>query len=214
MELPKIGLVAVVILAVSSCASPAGDHPTPADTPSPAGTRSPAATRTGRPTPSPTATPTPTRAAFEDPQRCENDELRFAVTYPGDWWANPRIDGDGPQPIPACTYFAPDEVDLQPGTDDLTGVAIRFDLVGPDVSRSGEVISEDQVTVDGRIAVRVELEPQPQPGFVPEGARIFRYLVPLNGSDLVATADDIHHDAYEENKEILDRMMQTIEIDG
>ncbi len=211
MGLPKIGLVAVVVLSVSACASPAGDSPAPAEPTSPADTASPAVTPAGRPSPSPTRT----EAAFEDPRRCENDELGFAVSYPGDWWANPRIEGEGgAQPIPACTYFAPDEVDLQPGTDDLTGVAIRFDLVDADVSRSGEVIFEDEVPVDGRSTVVVELEPEPQLGFVPEGARIYRYLVGMNGSDLVATADDIHHDAYEENKEILDRMMQTIEIDG
>jgi hypothetical protein len=149
--------------------------------------------------------------------RCENEALGYVVGHPNDWWVNEEIAADAAlTPVPACQYFAPTAVDLQPNAGLPAGLAIWFELRDVAPRADGEVRRSDEVTVDGRNAVVVEFEPTPQAGFVPEGAVVRQYHVELaDGTFLVATTDTIHQDAsaFRDSAVILDHMMETIEIE-
>ena len=201
-----------------------GATPTPSPTlattsPSPTATPSATETETASPTATESETPTPTQGGpLGDASECENEELDYEVEYPGDWWANERIepDDDNLTPIPACQYFAPNEVDLQPNAGLPNGLAIWFDLPTEGVVLDGEIISEDEVTLDGHDARVVEREPTPSAGFVPEGSRVYQYIIELDdGRQLTAITDNILQDdaRYEEAKPILDAMMETLDLD-
>lgn len=197
---------------------------TPSASPTATATATETATATASPSPtgeetaSPTASPTQ-GGPLGDAGECENEELGYEVDYPGDWWANDRIEpeDDNLTPIPACQYFAPNEVELQPNAGLPNGIAIWFEIPGQEIDPSGEeVLSDDTTTIDGLDARVVETQPAPQPGFVPEGSHVYRYIIELDdGRQLVATTDDILQDEsrYEESKAMLDAMMETLEID-
>jgi len=168
----------------------------------------------------PSDTPSPTQGGpLGDAAECENDELGYEVEYPGDWWANDRIEpeDDGLTPIAACQYFGPSEVELQPNAGLPNGIAIRFEIPEQEIDApEDEILAEDETTVDDRDARVVETEPAPQAGFVPEGSLVYRYIVELDdGRRLVATTDNILQDEerYAESKAILDAMMETLEIE-
>lgn len=210
-------------LALTACG---GEAPSPSVDPiSSAPSASAGVTATPMPTPAPSASaaataPSSPAGAFDDPQACENEELGYAIEYPGDWWANERIDPDDEAltPIAACQYFAPTAVQLQPNAGLPNGLAIWFRIPegGMIVGEGDETLSRRETTIDGHDALVVEIVPQPQPGFVPEDSRTYLYAVELGGSRvLVASTDDILQDraTYEASREVLDAMMATIAID-
>ncbi len=184
-------------------------------------TAEPTATATETPDATARDTPSPTQGGpLGDARECENEELGYEVDYPGEWWANERIDpeDDNLDPIAACQFFATEQVELQPNAGLPNGIAIRFEIPEQDIdpNEGGDVISDDETTIDGREARVVELEPEPQAGFVPEGSRMYRYVVEIDdGRQLMATTDNILQDdaRYDEAKPILDAMMDTLEID-
>lgn len=168
-----------------------------------------------------TSTPADGAGSFQDPQRCENEELGFSVGYPSAWWANERIDpAEALTPIPSCNYFAPDPVDLRPNAAVPAGIAIRFDLREGRVERwetaHDEILSREETSVDGHDAVVWEVAPTPSAGFIPEGSLVYEYIITLDGdARMVAATDNILQTdaAYEQSKAILDRMMETIDLD-
>ena len=220
-------LAIAVAGALTACTGTSGPQTTEPTATSTTPATTPTATPTASAVASPTAgsqtasaSPSPTEGGpLGDAAECENEELGYEVDYPGDWWANDRIEPDDGSltPIPACQFFAPTEVELQPNAGLPNGIAIRFEIPDQQVdARGGTVLSEDETTVDGRDARVVETEPEPQAGFVPEGSHLYRYIVELDdGGQLVATTDDILQDeaGYEESKAILDAMMETLEIE-
>lgn len=221
----SLTLIASLLVALALTACGGGATSPSVDPISTAPSASAAATATPMPTPvssgSPASTaPSSPAGIFDDPQACENDELGYEIQYPGDWWANERIDPDDDAltPIAACQYFAPTAVDLQPNAGLPNGLAIWFRIPegGMIVGEGDETLSRRETTVDGHDAMVVEIIPQPQPGFVPEDSRTYLYAVELSGSRLfVASTDDIlqDRDAYEASREVLDAMMATIAID-
>jgi hypothetical protein len=172
------------------------------------------------PSASPSVTPSPTQGGpLGDAAECENEELGYEVEYPGDWWANERIEPESEDltPIPACQFFGPSEVELQPNAGLPNGTAIRFeipeDMVEPP---DDEIVSDEERTVADRDARVIETEPAPQEGFVPEGSLVYQYIIELaDGRQLVAVTDNILQDdqRYAESKAILDAMMETLEIE-
>lgn len=198
--------------------APAAVSPTPtlveAATPTPASSESPSPNSPTHDA-SPTAQPTE-HAAFEDAQSCENDDIGFTVEYPGDWWANERIepDFDGGTPIPACTYFAPEPVALQPNAGLPPGVAIWFNVPSANAAdSSGEELDGGEATVDGYDATIVEYVPR-ESGFSPEGTIIYTYVIDRDGERISALTNAFgHEDTYEENKRILDSMMETLDFE-
>lgn len=212
-----LAVAAATILALAACSPTVSPASTPDQTSDATATATATATRTATEgetaSPSPTSTPEP---AFDDPQECENDELGFEVEYPGDWWANEDIEGEaeGVQDIEECTYFARQEVEIAPATQIPVEVAIWFDSPAADAPESqGEVISRDETTVDGNDAVVIEYEP-PVGGFAPEGTVIYTYRITTDDGLLAARTNAFgHEDDYEDNKDVLDSMMETLEID-
>lgn len=208
-----------LVLALAACTGLTGSSPSaePSQPEAPTGTASPS------PTPDETATSTasPTTGDTAPPDQelatCENPDGGYTVSYPAEWWANERVEAEDPvTDIPACAYFAPQPVELEPGTDDLSGVAVRIEVREGNTAPSGEVISSADVTVDGRDAVAREVEVPPQPGFVPEDSVAYEYVVELEGDrSLVAAADNIQVDdaTYQDARPVLDRMMGTMEIE-
>lgn len=216
-----------ILLAGVLAACTGQPRPDTTGTTSPSPTPITTATETAIATASPTsdgetasATASPAQGGpLGNAQECENEELEYEVEYPGDWWANERVEpeDDNLTPIPACQYFAPSEVELQPNAGLPNGIAIRFDIPNQEIAvPDDEILNEDDTTVDEHDARVVETEPAPQPGFVPEGARMYRYIITLeDGRQLIATTDNILTDdaLYEESKAILDAMIETLEID-
>ena len=207
-------------LLAAACTTAPGPDDTAAATPSasPTTTATPVAET---PSASPSVTPSPTQGGpLGDAAECENEELGYEVEYPGDWWANERIEpeDDVLTPIPACQYFAPTEVELQPNAGLPNGIAIRFEIPeDPIEPPDDEIISEEERTVADRDARVIETEPAPQEGFVPEGSRLYQYIIELaDGRQLVATTGNILQDdeRYAESRAILDAMMETLEIEN
>jgi hypothetical protein len=207
-------ILVLVALAVAGCAStPAAGTADESTTPPPA----------GPPTPQPTVGETATMAASATPETglgetetCANDELRYAVSYLADWWVNASIEPNDPNldPIAACQYFAPDEVDLQPNAGLPGGLAIWFETRDEELRPGGTILSEETVMVAGREATRIEFAPEPQAGFIPEGSHVYVYVLEHLGGQLVGQTDDIHQDeaAYEQSRKILDSMMETLDL--
>jgi hypothetical protein len=206
-------------LLAAACTAEPGPDGTAAATPSmsPTTTATPGA---ATPSASPSVTPSPTQGGpLGDAAECENEELGYEVEYPGDWWANERIEPENADltPIPACQYFAPTEVELQPNAGLPNGIAIHFEIPEDRVEPSDDaIVSEEERTVDDLDARVVETEPAPQEGFIPEGSRLYQYIVELaDGRQLVATTGNILQDdeRYAESKAILDAMMETLDIE-
>jgi hypothetical protein len=211
------------VAALTACAAGTGSPTsatqiaTPSETASETATTSPSTS--GAASASPTSTPGED-GGFEDAAECENTELGYEVEYPADWWANERIDpgedDPGFTPIIACTYFAPEPVELQPNAGLPSGIAIQFGLSEEEPIVSGDVLDEEAVTVDGMDAMRRVEQPAPSPGFIPEGSLVYRYVIELDdGSYLLASTDNILQDdaAYEESRRVLDSMMEELDIE-
>ena len=219
MSISAIAIAAVM----TACTGTPGPQTTESATATPTQVATATVSPDGTPTPDDepaSVSPSPTQGGpLGDALSCENEELGYEVDYPGEWWANERIEPDDPNltPIPACQYFAPSEVELQPNAGLPNGIAIRFEIPDQAIDATGgTVLSEESTTIDDREARVIETEPEPQAGFVPEGSRLYRYIVELeDGRQLVATTDDILQDEarYEESKPILDSMMDTLEIE-
>lgn len=223
ISLPRAGAVALMLV-LAACATTdsldpsigQSQEPTPTET----ATATPEPTETATPEPTETATPSPTpESAFGDPETCTNDSIGYTVEYPGDWWANelidPGEDDPGFTPIIACTYFAPEPVELRPNAGLPSGIAIQFTEADGVPQTAGERLAEDAVTVNGRDGIRFEDRPRPSAGFVPEGSLVYGYAIDTgDGRYLTATTDNIlQEDAlYEESKGVLDAMMETIEV--
>jgi hypothetical protein len=145
-------------------------------------------------------------------QRCENEQDGFAVGYPGGWHTNP---GDG---VPACTFFHPEEFELPEARDVLGELAIHIrrepaafeDVTGDDPGV--EVLEEEQLEIGGRPAVHREIEGTGET-LVPQGMRSVQYAVDLGGGEtLVAETYDAGQLDFEDNADILEGMVGTLEL--
>ncbi|MGY1724668.1 AMIN-like domain-containing (lipo)protein [Blastococcus sp. SYSU DS0533] len=146
-------------------------------------------------------------------ERCESP-AGFAISYPEEWSVNPGTE------VPACTRFAPDTFTVPPASDArVAPVSVRvegipFDQVA--TTGSGEVLSRDETTVDGRPAVRIERVTAGQ-GLWPEGVPITSVVVDLGaeGGDprtLVVDTVGLPRFDYPRNVDVLDRMVATLTI--
>ncbi len=169
--------------------------------------------------PSDEPTIVPSASVFPEGATCTNDEFGFSVTYPGEWWANEAVTPDDPAltPIPACTYFAEEPVELQPNAGLPDGIAVSVDLAeGPPGQPTGvEVIEQRETEVDGRPAVVEELAWTEDTVFQQAGDRMYSYRIRLaDGQTLTISTDTAvsgaDATAYAEHREVLDRMMDSL----
>lgn len=218
-------LVAALVLAACTGSPGVDTGDTPSALPSATATAAAPSPTGDDVTASATASASPTDGPLGDAAECENEELGYEVEYPEDWWANERIEPDEPTltPIPECMYFAREPVDLRPNAGLPAGLAVHFDIregqeaLDPELMESyGEVLGQDEDTVDDRPAVVWETEVTNGTSFTPAGSRTYQYVIELeDGSQLVAITDSVHQDEedYEATKPILDAMMDSLELD-
>jgi hypothetical protein len=172
-------------------------------------------------TPSPTTEPSPSADLFPNGNQCTNDEFGFTVSYPGDWWANEEVVPEDPalSPIPACTYFGEQPVELRPNAGVSDEVAIIVGLADEplgDYQPPYEVVESREATVDGRRATVEEGVWTEDTVFFAADDRSYGYSIHLpSGETLrVSTSSTATLGAYEDHKQILDRMMETLEFGG
>ena len=147
-------------------------------------------------------------------QSCTNAEDGYSIQFPEGWSTN-----DG-EVVPTCRYFHPEAFEVPEATEvfDLA-VTVRVDdvpftrVASEDDSLGERILSRDETTVAGHQAVRVEAESTGD-ALLPEGVHSYRYHVELDNGTLTATTHDVGDLDYEANKEIVDEMMETLELDA
>lgn len=143
-------------------------------------------------------------------ERCENPEAGFAVRYPGGWHTN-----DGSVTAP-CSFFHPEAFEL-PEASEPPPLAVsigREPIAFADVTGGNpgiRIVSSEEVEVAGRPAVRRETESTGESLF-PAGIRALEYLVDVEGETLVAVTRSRGELDFERNREVLDRMVATLEL--
>jgi len=172
------------------------------------------------PTPSQTPpSPSSTASAMPDGQRCTNETLGYEVSYPADWYANAEIEQEFGDPIPACTYFSSQPMDIAPNAGLPPTVAISFErwTEVPPTGEGWEVVSREETSVAGLPAVVIELEQTSDAGapFSAAGDRTYGYEVELpDGSVLTVSTGTTADGDYAEHKDVIDQMMATVELTG
>lgn len=227
---PVLAIAAVVTLAVaagfglSQLPGNFGSGPaltqSPTTSVSPSETPSTSASAARSPTPQasmPAASPS--GGALADGQRCTNEELGFAVSYPATWFTNDEIEQEFGEPIPACKYFSSHAMDIPPNAGLPPTVAISFERWAqvPPSSEGWDVIDRTETTVAGLLAVVTEREQTSDAGapFSAPGDRSYAYEVELpDGSVLTAGTGSASHGDYDGHKAVLDQMMERLELTG
>lgn len=143
-------------------------------------------------------------------QSCESAEGGLAIRYPDGWHTN-----DG-SVLPVCSFFHPEEFELPEGTEppplavSVDREPVAFEQVTGD-SPAVRVLTNEELDVSGRPAVRRETEATGE-GLYQAGVRTLEYLVDLDGETLIASTRSTGNLVYEQNRTILDRMMETLEL--
>lgn len=158
------------------------------------------------------ATPAAT-GLMDETATCENPEASYRIEYPVDWEANT---GDA---LPECSLFDPDPIEVEPGTQIPFDIAIAIRLENVPFERvteedmAVEETSREETTVAGRRAVRIAGEGTGQ-ALVPEGMRVYRYAVDLDGATLIAATYDAGELDIDTKRQVLDEMMASLEFVG
>lgn len=213
-------IAATGILLLAACSNETGQFgetgeasPTESPTPTAAPTPTPEPTTTATPTAEPTPTPTPFGAAvFDDPDSCVNEELGYRVAFPESWYYNTAY-----ADFPACMFFHPEHFEVEGDEPPETAIDFR-EHEGLAVGILGiyTMTLNEETEVDGRPAVRWEyegLEGNPN-----ADERFYNYTFfttddySETGPSVTASVSGTAHPDYEENKAVLDQMMQTMEI--
>jgi hypothetical protein len=201
----KLALALTAALALSACAT---SEDTTADLAAPA-SETETVTETETETATPTETATETETALALTQTCESD--RWTVSLPEGWFGNEATDE-----IPACSFGHPSEPDELQGESLHYAARIYIDAVAYEdatAERDGELSSET-ATVAGQDATVYERESDGT-GLVPEGERSYVYVLDLgDGESLIAATHSVGDTDYERDKELLDRMMDELELEG
>jgi hypothetical protein len=163
--------------------------------------------------------PSPSTGALPDGQRCTNEELGFAVSYPADWFTNDEVEQEFGDPTPACKYFSSQAMDIPANAGLPPTVAISFErwTEVPPASEGWEVIARTEATVAGLSAVVTEMVQTSDVGapFSSRGDRSYGYEIELpDGSVLSAGTGSTATGDYEVHKAVLDQMVETIELTG
>lgn len=186
---------------------------------------SPTNAPSGAPTASPSATVEPTTAPSVEPasNECTNDEIGYTVRYPSDWWANAAVVPDAPEltPIDGCVVFADEPVELVPNSELPPGVVISAGVTEPPAgipTQSVELLGGRELEVAGRPATVSEIEWTEDVAFFSAGDRVYEYRIQLASGQILLfstrTNEVIDAGAYENNKAVLDAMMETLELAG
>jgi hypothetical protein len=215
--LAAAGAVAVILalaVLVGQNGPPTGSTQSPAQEPS----MSPSPSATAAPTTAPSSEPSQEpfgASVFDDPDSCEDDSVGYRVAFPDAWWWNEPFESEI-TPHPNCRYFAPDFFDASTVSREQPipeGVAIDALVIPPDggLGQLGEVVSSEELTLAGRPATREEQEYAPG-GFHSPDERVYRYVIGLPEDRQLVFSTGNQVGDYEENRLVLDGMMETLEL--
>lgn len=171
----------------------------------------------------PTTEPAPPGAGLPDEwARCTNGALGYSIGYPGDWFTTDVFDGTQ-DPSNACRWFSPEPFGpdgnvVSEGWGFPLEVAVRgpferqvAQTLDPELA---EPVVEEDVTVDGRRALRVEYSTLVD--VIAEPGLHYAYLIELDADTTLVVhttetrgiADD---DAeYQGFRTLVDRAVETI----
>ena len=138
---------------------------------------------------------------------CESDDI--TVDYPGSWNVHENAD------VPPCRVFHPQPIEDFVGESQHYAARLYIDPVEFEDaagSSGGEELSRRETTVDGRDAVVIEAQSSGE-AMLAEGERSYTYIVDLDGMILVGTTTSVGDTDYERDKQVLDRMMETLTVD-
>jgi hypothetical protein len=159
------------------------------------------------------ATPAATAAAPREPapQLCANRSAGWVIEFPGSWHTNAA------GAAPACTFFHPDPFDVPERPETLV-VAISvareqapFAVAVTDSFRR-DVRAED-FELDGRRARRSDYVATGE-ALIPAGMRVYEIVVDLGRDSLLATLRDVEGLEFERARRILDRMVESLRLEG
>lgn len=152
-------------------------------------------------------------------QECSFDDAGWTITVarPDGWVTNEETEFEHGT-VPACRLFDREDA-TPPRPNELTafGVILHVDDVAYDRATSGdpldaERLSEEETTVAGQAARRVEDRLTEGGIRGPEGARVTTWTVDLDGSILVASTHEVADLDYEQNRDVLDAMVRALEL--
>lgn len=165
------------------------------------------------PAASPEATPAD-EAPAAGTSTCEGSErgVTFRIHYPDTWWAS---DGTPAEP---CHWFHPEPYDMPSEARDVPGVAIHIDVIDTPFDElrrldpeTEELLSESEITVDGRPAV-VQEHVSHTETLYPSGTRFSRFLVQVDGRTLLGTAAEGSSADYTDSTAALDQIVADLEV--
>ncbi|MGV2829884.1 hypothetical protein [Myxosarcina sp. GI1(2024)] len=144
-------------------------------------------------------------------QTCSNDRAGYQINYPQDWQTNPG------EVLNRCQVFDPQSATVPENTES-TGKAIYlrieanvpFERIATE-NRGERHLSRQRMSIGDYRAVAIESESTGK-ALLPQGIRTYSYVVALDKGTLVAITYDLGSNEYQTNKQILDRMMETIEF--
>jgi len=174
----------------------------------------------GRAEPTPVVTIAPTTTTTVAPpgwRTCTSAKQGYSIAYPAGW----HTDTSG---ATECRYFDPERVDFTPYSDGFffalmaRPLNVSFEVAArPAVGPTTRTISHEVLKVDGRRAVRYEIEFTDQsPDAYPGGTRLYGYVVDVSG-----TAFDVSTywvpggqavDQYRAWKQNVDRAVGTLQF--
>lgn len=146
-------------------------------------------------------------------QTCTNETIGYTVRYPSGWMTNSG------GVLPQCQVFDDGAVQLKEATEDFDE-AIYFDLeripfnelTNNSGSPTSRVLSRRQTSVAGRQAVVKETESSGR-GLLLAGRRTYQYLIDFDNRTLVVKTYDMPNQPYQKNKQVLDRMVNSLSFD-
>lgn len=157
----------------------------------------------------PSASPAGPVAFAAEERECTNDVM--AVRIPAGWWY-------AATGASACLYLNRDPFELA-GFEPTDRVAIEIRWVEGDIGTTDQIRMREELTIDGEPAVRWELVTGGQPGGVlPPDLHFYQYIVqlgplPETGPNILAQTTSWFEE-YEDNRDVLDAIMATLQLAG
>lgn len=148
---------------------------------------------------------------FSRPDTCTNPVDGWTVTFPDDWYTNTEI-GD----VPACSWFTSELFEVTDASQMPEEIWISLRVVDGVVGYTGltEMFMNEEVTIDGITARRVESNHQPNTD--PDN-RDYHYVITLGdefqGPTFVAETNTRAADDYLLSRAVLDRIMASLEFE-
>ncbi|WP_375769246.1 hypothetical protein NR798_47525 [Archangium gephyra] len=145
--------------------------------------------------------------------RCSNPASRYSIAYPSAWRTNT---GNAVEP---CRFFHPTAFEVQPQSEEpLVAISVKREpmtlesFVQGNTSSSSDVLQQEQLTLAGRPAVRLELRATQESPLLPPGTREYLYAIGDGDSVVRVSTLAVRGLDYPANQAVLDEMVRTLEL--